>query len=225
MTNELPGRDEALNQELQQLINDAKRYPADSGNPVDRANRRIILTKLINSIKYSGKLSKQSQWSGIANYQGIYEEALQITFIEICQNLANYNPEYPVMAWVNRIFNSRFYDLFDKERRRGIKWLPKNSQASHILSLDEINKDLPLENEVSEQEQLKEIIQADPERFLTKEYIQDNPQANLKVILLLVLEGKQWKEIAEEIGVPLSTASSFYQRRLRKIISYLQKYI
>lgn len=225
MTNELPGRDEALNQELQGLINDAKLYPADSGNPVDRANRRIILTKLINGIKYSGKLSKQTQWSGVANYQGIYEEALQITFIEICQNLGSYNPEYPVMAWVNRIFNSRFYDVFDKERKKGIKWLPKNSEASQVLSLDEINKDLPLENEVSEHEQLKEIIQADPEKFLTEEYIQNHPQANLKVILLLVLEGKQWKEIAEEIGVPLSTASSFYQRRLRKIISYLQKYM
>jgi len=225
MKNELPGRDEALNQELQRLINDAKRYPADSGNPADRANRRIILTKLINAIKYSGKLSKQTQWSGIANYQGIYEEALQITFIEICKNIANYNPDYPVMAWVNTIFNSRFYDVVDKERRRGIKWLPKNSATSQILSLDEINEDLPLESQVSEQEQLKEIIQADPERFLTKEYIQNNPQANLKVILLLVLDGKPWKEIAEELGVPISTVSSFYQRRLRKIISYLQKYM
>jgi hypothetical protein len=51
------------------------------------------------------------------------------------------------------------------------------------------------------------------------------PQANLKTILLLVLEGKRWKEISEELNVPLSTASSFYQRRMRKIITYLKKYI
>ncbi|MDB9440528.1 hypothetical protein PN497_03995 [Sphaerospermopsis kisseleviana CS-549] len=47
----------------------------------------------------------------------------------------------------------------------------------------------------------------------------------MQAILLLVLNGKQWQEISEELKVPLSTASSFYQRRMRKIITYLKKYI
>lgn len=225
MTNDFPDIDELLNQELQQLINEAKQYPSDSENAIDRAKRRKALNKLINAIRYSGKLSKQPQWIGISNYEDYYNEALQLTFIEICQKITKYNPEYPVMGWVNKIVSRRLYDVVKKDKKKGITWLVKNAEVSPVVSLDEINKDLPIEYEGSEQEQLREIIKTDPESFLINEYIKENPQANLRAILLLVLEGKQWKEIAEELRVPLSTASSFYQRRMHKIISYLKKYI
>lgn len=225
MTNDFQQRDKALNQELQQLVNEANRYPADSENPTDRAKRRIALNKLINTTRCAGRLSQQTQWLGLPNYEDYYNEALQQTFIEICQKIEQYNPQYPVMAWVNKIFGRRFYDVVKKDQKRGITLLPKNPKITQVLSLDELNKDLPIENEISEQEQLKEIIENDPENILSNDYIKEHPQASLKAILLLVLEGKQWKEIAEELGVPLSTASSFYQRRMRKIISYLKKYI
>ncbi len=45
MTNDSQERDDALNQELQQLINEAKQYPVDSKNPHDRAKRRIALKR------------------------------------------------------------------------------------------------------------------------------------------------------------------------------------
>ncbi|MBW4498705.1 MAG: sigma-70 family RNA polymerase sigma factor [Scytonema hyalinum WJT4-NPBG1] len=225
MTNDSQDRDDALNQELQQLINEAKQYPADSKNPRDRAKRRIALNKLINAVRCSGRLSKQTQWLGLPNYEDYYNEALQHTFIEICQKIEQYNSQYPVMAWVNKIFTNRFSDVVRKDQKRGITLLPKNQEKTYVLSLDEINRDLPVEHEISEEEQLKEIIESDPENFFSEESIKEHPQANLKAILLLVLEGKQWKEISEELGVPLSTASSFYQRRMRKIITYLKKYI
>jgi len=225
MTNEFLGRDDALNQELQQLVNEAKRYPADSKNPTDRAKRRIALNKLINAIRGSGKLSKQVQWWESPNYEDYYDEALQLTFIEICQKIEQYNPQYPVMAWVNMIFSRRISDVGKKDKKRGITQIPKHQQVAQILSLDEIKKDFPVDNEISEQQQLKEIIENDPENVLENDCIKDHPQANLKAILLLVLEGKQWKEISEELKVPLSTASSFYQRRMRKVITYLKKYI
>ncbi|HIK04963.1 MAG TPA: sigma-70 family RNA polymerase sigma factor [Trichormus sp. M33_DOE_039] len=226
MTNDFPLRDDALNQELQQLVNEANRYPADSQNPTDRAKRRIALNKLINAIRGSGKLSKQAQWMESPNYEDYYHEALQITFVEICQKIEQYNPEHPVMAWVNIIFSRRISDVAKKDQKRGITQLPKHQKVAPVLALDEINKDLPIENEISsEQQQLKEIIENDPEKILKNDYIQDYPQANLQVILLLVLEGKRWKDISEELGVPISTASSFYQRRMRKIITYLKKYI
>ncbi|BAY42120.1 hypothetical protein NIES2111_65160 (plasmid) [Nostoc sp. NIES-2111] len=225
MTNDFQERDDTLNQELQQLVNEAKRYRVDSGNPTDRAKRRIALNKLINAIRCSGRLSKQTQWLESPNYEDYYNEALQQTFIEICQKIEQYNPQYPVMAWVNTIFSRRFYDVAKKDQKKGITRLPKNSEISQVLSLDELNKDLPVDDEISEQEQLKEIIESDPQNFLSNEYIKGHPEASLKAILLLVLEGKQWKEISEELGVPISTASSFYQRRMRKIIDYLKKYI
>ncbi len=224
MTNDLPNRDNALNQELQQLVNEAKRYPANSKNPQDRAKRRIALNKLINAVRCSGRLSKQTQWLGLPNYEDYYNEALQHTFIEICQKIEQYDPQYAVMAWVNKIFTRRFYDVLKKDQKRGITLVPKN-QDNPVISLDTINRDLPVNQEISESEQLQEIIENDPENFLSNESIKEHPKANLKAILLLVLEGKQWKEISEELGVPLSTASSFYQRRMHKIITYLKKYI
>jgi RNA polymerase sigma factor (sigma-70 family) len=225
MTNDFQQRGDALNLELQQLVNEAKRYPADSNSPTDRAKRRIALNKLINAIRCSGKLSKQGQWIESPNYEDYYHEALQITFIEICQKIEQYNPQYPVMAWVNIIFSRRFYDVREKDQKRGMTQLPKQQKVAPVLALEEINKDLPLENDISEQQQLKEIITNDPENILKNDYIKEYPHANLKVILLLVLEGKKWKEISQELEVPISTASSFYQRRMRKIITYLKKYI
>jgi len=226
MANDFQDRDDALNQELQQLINEAKRYPSESQNPTDRAKRRIALNKLINAIRGSGKLSKQAQWMESPNYEDYYHEALQITFGEICQKIEQYKPKYPVMAWVNVIFSRRIYDVAKKDQRRGITQLSKQQKVPLVLALDEIYKDLPIENEIySEEQQLKEIIKNDPEKILENDYIQNYPQANLKAILLLVLEGKRWKDISEELGVPISTASSFYQRRMQKTVTYLKKYI
>ncbi|MBW4636160.1 MAG: sigma-70 family RNA polymerase sigma factor [Iphinoe sp. HA4291-MV1] len=225
MTNDFQHTDNALNQELQQLISEAKQYPHDSKNPHDRAKRRIALSKLINAVRCSGRLSKQTKWLGLPNHEDYYNEALQHTFIQICQKIEQYNPQYPVMAWVNKIFTSRFSDVVRKDQKRGITQLPKNQEKTYVLSLDEINRNLPVEHEISEEEQLKEIIESDPEKFFSQEFIKEHPQANLKAILLMVLEGKPWKEISEELGVPISTASSFYQRRMRKIITYLNKYI
>ncbi|MEH1931671.1 sigma-70 family RNA polymerase sigma factor [Nostoc sp.] len=223
MTNDFPGRDDVLNQELQQLIEQAKRYPAESENPGDRAERRIALNKLINNIRSSGRLSKQTKWLRLPNYEDYYNEALQHTFIQICQKVEQYNPQYPVMAWVNQIFKMRFCDAVKQEGPRGITMLPKNHKS--ILSLDEINRDLPVTENISSEQQIKEIIESDPENFLSNEYVKGNPQATLQTILLLVLEGRQWQEISEELGIPISTASSFYQRRMPKIIGYLKKYI
>ncbi|BAY37680.1 hypothetical protein NIES2111_20190 [Nostoc sp. NIES-2111] len=225
MTSEFSERDDDLNKELQHLINEAKQYPADSQNPTVRAKRRIALNKLLNTIRTCGKLSKQAQWLESPNYEDYYHEGLQLTFLEICQKLEQYNPQYPVMAWVNIILSRRISDVAKKYQKRGITQLPKHQKIPQVLALDEINKDMPIDHEIYEQQELKEIIENDPENFFSNEYINGHPQASLKVILLLVLEGKQWKEISQELGVPLSTASSFYQRRLRKTITYLKKYI
>ncbi|UKO98740.1 sigma-70 family RNA polymerase sigma factor [Nostoc sp. UHCC 0870] len=222
MTNDFPQKDDTLNQELQKLVNEAKQYPADSQNPTDRAKRRIALNKLINAIKYSGKLSKQTKWLESPQYEDYYHEALQLTFIEICQKIEKYDPQYSVMQWVNIIFSRRMSDVRQKDQKRGMTWLPKQQE---IDSLDTLNQEVPVESEISNEEQLKEIIENDPENFLSSQYVKENPQANLKVILLLIIEGKQWKEISEELGVPISTASDFYRRRMRNIVTYLKKYI
>lgn len=224
MSNDFHQRDNALNQRLQQLVEEARQYPAN-GSSTERVRRRIALNNLISAIQVSESLSKQTKWLGLPNYKEYYHEALQQTCVEVCQKIDEYNPQYPVMAWVNKIFTWRFNDVVKKDQKRGLTQLPKNQEIPQVLSLEDLNKEPLLEDEISELEQIKEIIENDPEGFLKNEQIQGHPQANLQAILLLILERKRWKEISQELDVPMSTVASFYQRRVRKIIAYVKKYI
>ncbi len=217
--------DNALNQQLQQLVEEIKQYSAADDSAVIRVKRRIALNKFVNVICNSGRLRKQTKWLGLPNYEDYHNEALQITFMEICDKIEEYNPQYPVMAWVNKIFQWRFIDVVNKERKKGLTKVPKGEKITPVLSLDDINRKLPTVDGVSPEEQIKEIVNKDPKKYLISQHLKNHPQANLKAILLFLLEGKKWKEISQELGVPLTTASSFYQRRMHKIIDYLKKYI
>ena len=225
MNSDSQQRDNALNQQLQELVEEIKQYSANADRAIIRVKRRVALNKFVNAVVNSGRLSKQTQWMGVANYEDYHNEALQLTFMEICSKIDEYNPQYPVMAWVNKIFHWRFIDVVNKERKKGITKIPKGEKISPVLSLDDITKEIPQSNKLSQTEIIKEVINKDPEKYLIAEHLRGHPEANLKSILLFLLSGKKWKEISQELGVPLTTASSFYQRRMHKIINYLQKYI
>ncbi len=218
-------RDNALNRQLQELVEEIKQYSANDDSAIVRVNRRIALNKFVKAIVNSGRLSKQTRWLGLPNYEDYHNEALQLTLMEICSKIDEYNPQYPVMAWVNKIFHWRFIDVVKKEEKKGITMVPKGETISPVLSLDDIKKELHGSNEISQEEIIKGIITKDPERYLISQHLKGHPDANLKVILLFLLSGKKWKEISQELDVPLTTASSFYQRRMHKIIDYLKKYI
>ncbi|MGB3640662.1 MAG: sigma-70 family RNA polymerase sigma factor [Rivularia sp. (in: cyanobacteria)] len=217
--------DNALNQQLIVLVEEINLYSAADDSAVIRVKRRIALNKFVNAVVNSGRLSKQTQWLGLPNYEDYHNEALQLTFMEICSKMEEYNPQYPVMAWVNKIFHWRFIDVVNKERKKGITKVPKGEKISPVLSLDDITKEIHCSSQLSQAEVIKEVINKDPEKYLISQWLRGHPEANLKAILLFLLEGKKWKEISQELGVPLTTASSFYQRRMHKIIDYLKKYI
>lgn len=225
MNSDSQQRDNALNQQLIVLVEEIKQYSANDDSAIIRVKRRIALNKFVNAVVNSGRLSKQTQWSGLPNYEDYHNEALQLTFMEICNKIDEYNPQYPVMAWVNKIFHWRFIDVVNKERKKGLIMVPKGKKISPVLSLDDINKEIHRENQISQEEILSEIINKDPDKFLISQHLRGHPEANLKVILLFLLEGNKWKEISQDLGIPLTTLSSFYQRRMHKIIDYLKKYI
>ena len=225
MNSDSQQRDNALNQQLQELVEEIKQYSASNDSVTVKVKRRIGLNKLINTIEASGRLSKQTQWFGLPNYEDYYNEALQLTFIEICDKVDEYNPKYPVMAWVNQIFNWRFIDVINKEQKKGLTNVPKKKKIPPIISLDWLKIKLIIDKEISEIEEIKEIINQDPEKYLINEHVKAHTEANLKAILLLLLEGNKWKEISQELGVSISTVSSFYYRNMHNIIAYLKKYI
>lgn len=225
MNSDFQQMDNALNQQLQELVEEIKQYSANADSAVIRVKRRIALNKFVDAVVNSGRVRKQTKWLGLPNYEDYHNEALQLTLMEICNKIDEYNPQYPVMGWVNKIFHWRFIDVVNKEKRKGITKIPKGEKISPVLSLDEITKEIRQSNQLSQTEVIKEVIVKDPEKYLISQQLRGHPEANLKAILLFLLEGKKWKEISQELGVPLTTASSFYQRRMHKIIDYLKKYI
>ncbi|BAZ13210.1 hypothetical protein NIES4071_50490 [Calothrix sp. NIES-4071] len=214
-----------LNEQLQQLICEAKQFPLTDENPTIRAKRRIALNKLISAIRSSGKVSRLIKWMGEPNYQDYYNEALQQTFIEVCNRIDQYNPQYAVMAWVNEILKCRIYDVVKKDKKKGITMFPKTETISRVLSLDEIRKEISSCSFVSDEEQLKEIIEADTDNYLKNESIQGDTSITLQVLLLMILDGKKWIEISQDTGIAISTLSCFYSRRLRNVIAYVKQYI
>lgn len=200
-----------FNQRLQELVSDARSHPPKT------VKRQIALNKLVMEIQRSGKLAhpQRGMWPAYI-YEDLYNEALGQTFIEICQKIENYNPAHPVMAWVNFLLNNRFIDAVRRYQ----------SQQKPLISLDDLDKPIAANEESSEAQRVREFIREDPENRLKSESIQNRPDVTLQRLLWLKdVEDRKWKEIAEELGLGVSTLSTFYQRGLHKVADYFRKYL
>ena len=216
-----------LNQYLQSLLSQAIAHPRKS------TKRRILLNKFLKAIIHSGELSNQGRWRGLPNFDDFYQEALDQTFLEICEKIESYRPEKPVMAWVNFYFKNRFHDLVKKHRKKGITNIPKQQQKTTIMSLDDLEKDVPDDDTESDAQNLRTFIQEDPEGKLKNEYIQGYPHATLqKILWLRFIEDKKWKDISQDLDtnknfkkIPVSTLNSFTKQKMRKLQPYFQQYL
>jgi hypothetical protein len=98
-----------FDERLQQLAREAKQQPPLSHQ------RQLLLNRLVNKILQSDRLSHPQRGSWPPSlYEDLYNEAMQKTLLEICQKIDNYNPEHPVMAWVNYLLKKRFSDVVKK---------------------------------------------------------------------------------------------------------------
>ncbi len=214
------------NQLLQQLVKQAQDHPDRS------VQRRIALTKLISKIRQSPSLKKPNNNLNIPNYLDIYNEVLNEVCMEICHRIDSYKPEYPVMAWVNKIFNYRSIDAYNRNQRGGITNIPKNEQPAWIeldrpinssdtesmytqISTPHINDD---ENTL-----LKELIQTDPDGVFNSRHIQKRPDATFQKIALMRLEGEQWDEVSRRFEISTGSLSTFYQRSIDHFLDYIRK--
>lgn len=222
-----------LDFQLRQLVREAQQYPAQS------SERWKVLNRFVIKIQRSEKLKKFTEWQDYPNFEEIYEEAKAKTFVEICNNIDGYHPEYKVMAWVNQILKWRFKDVLRQARNRSqvlsldeLDSLNSNSEiiASKELSRakDEINEKLIIQsNHESESTLLKEFVRRDPERVLQNTYIGEDKNANLQAVLLMRLNEEKWEEISKQLGHPISRLSELYQRSIkkRKIIDYFRNHL
>lgn len=264
------------NKELQELIEKIQDLPDNS------RKRRKLLNQLITSIQESGKLTSVYTFNSrkcnihlTTQFKDVYNDALGETFLYIAQNIDDYNPEKPVMAWVNQTLEWKFLTAFNKEYPEE-RWIVSKKDSTYfkllilmfflendfnfkrtlIACINWKNKIIIQKNEKRRQNRvlvsfdapinsdptttlsdwlaapepsrnhrlLYEFIEDDPERILKNTKMR-NCDVSLQQILLLLLDGYKWKEIANKLQVAMGSVNSFYTRCLKnqKIRDYFRE--
>lgn len=219
---ENPQPSDDIHEKLKQLALEAKRHP-----PLNR-NRQLALNQLARELYQLKKIKSnllihppRGNWPpGI--YDELYQEALQKTCIYICQKIHNYNPEHPVMAWVNFTLKNRFSDIAKEYKNRCISILSLDELDKYIIT--KVSKEPPPETPLGQQ--LREFLEEDPENLFKGVHIRNHPEATFQFLAIAkFVEGKTWQEISDNLGIGIPALSSFFSRRLQDFRPYFQKYL
>lgn len=210
--------------QLRELALEAQQHPAQS------RQRNRALTKLIEAIGRCHRLVRpyRESWPPLI-YEDLYNEAYGKTLEYICQNIDNYYPEKPVMAWVNQILKFRFSDVVDRhmneKKRRELpslddlednleKWLSEKFQHS---------EEARMVRELHEEwRELRELIEEDPDHLFRGVLLRGRPDITWQVIALAKLDGETLDSISQRFGVSISGIDSLFNRNLRRFRDYFR---
>jgi hypothetical protein len=205
-----------LDAQLRQLVKEACSHPPGS------LVRQRKLTQVIRLS--SGKLWRE----GVAYYQ----DALQQTWVYFCQNVceaktgACYDPDRSsVSTWLNSYLRRRLQDFFidgQKQQATRATGLARGSRSGETGEITD-----PIDNLAAQPDvppillEVKTWAETDVTGDLQQTHIEGYPRINCQMLILRRLPPETgWKELSAELGLSVSTLSSFYQRqclpRLRK---------
>ncbi len=199
--------------ELNQLAEEAPQYPERS------YKRRRTLNLLAIKILQSRKLTRPHNDSlPPAVSEDLYHEALNITVMEICKKIDEYDSTRgDILGWANFLLKRRFIDLVRKWRSHNCRPFNLNDIEHHLGTWDGSH---------SASEELKQVIEEDPDGVFTRTHIRRNPQATFQFLVLArIWEDRRWQDISTELEVPQATLCEFFQRQLNELKPYLQDYL
>ena len=133
----------------------------------------------------------------ITNDEDDAKDVLQEAFISAFRNLSSYKGEAAFGAWLKRIVVNKAINHIKKKQLE-------------IASLDIEQHDLALENNTDDHD-----ISYSAERI--REAIQNLPKGYRVVFSLYLLEGYDHQEIADILGITVSTSKSQYNRAKKKL--------
>lgn len=216
--------DSELNAELKQLA------VAAQGHPVGSPGRQRSLNQLVRTLQASRRLSRPPRREFDHLNEEICAEAHQRLFIYVCNKIDLYRPEHEVMQWVNFMLNRRF---FYEARQECISFYRPDRQrlsAQPWLTVEDVerspalNPAQPTATPTLEQ-QARDYVETDPEGLLAQAHVRNRPDVTFQVLLLRVLDGYKWHEIAAEFTVALPTLHSLYRRQLKRLAPQLRSYL
>lgn len=201
------------NTQLKKLAIEVQRHP-----PYTEL-RQYALGELIEAIRLSGRLCHPHRASFSPQfYDLLYDEAVNKTLTYVCRKIDNYDPERgdkKFMNWVNfrleRVFIESAHEFREPNTR-------------DLSSLTELEKIVQPEEPLSLLEMVRECLEENAENIFKQAHIKNRPDANFRFIALARISGKSWEEISAELGIPLPTLSSFFQRSCEKFRSKFRQY-
>ncbi len=194
--------------DLSSLVLEARQYPA--GSP----QRQRLLTEIIRQIQRSGKVWRDYQ---IPVEQ--YQDALQSTWIWFCQNLEKYDPmRANPTTWFNCILKFRLMDLRRKQIQHEMHFQSNCACVGNSDEMLDLIDRLPAPALDHSEEMLTELWTwlQENRSTLVQKTIRNNPNINVYLLITRRLPTENqasWQMLSQELGVPIPSLSSFYQRQ------------
>ncbi|NET15754.1 MAG: sigma-70 family RNA polymerase sigma factor [Okeania sp. SIO1H6] len=211
---------------LRNLTLEASQYPLGT------KERRRIVNRILIILDRPGRLCRPRRDLSQDCYEDIFAIAKGILFLHIYRNIKSYNPSRgEFLAWANHLFKLKFEDAIKEYFYKGKKLSSKKNMEQtfeEINQAEEINQ-IPDQSSSSDNpflsEQVRKCIEEDPTGEFKATYTSDNPQANFQYIALKRLDGYQWSELSQELGVSIPALSNFYRRYLQRFIPIFRDYL
>lgn len=199
---------------LKQLALEAKQHSPQT------QQRQYLLTELINAIQLSGRLIRPQRGELSRDfYILIYDDAVNRTLLYVFQKIDLYDPERGkgvFMNWVNFRLDRTLRDI------RASYQLTQDKP----IAIEEIETIGERQNLPTTFEIITHYIERDPDKIFQQEMIKKNPNASFQAIFLAKrIQGKSWKEISQDLEIPVTTLSSFYWRCIQRFAPKIKQYV
>lgn len=139
------------------------------------------------------------------------QDVVQETFLRVYQHRSDYDPQYSLKTWIYSIATRLAINILNSARRKRLFFLFRREEESSDFACPQL-EELPdpkatPEEHYSNQQRYEQVITA-------LNHLQPRQRTAL---ILNKLEGLSYKEIADTIGVSLSTVESLIFRAKQKL--------
>ena len=148
---------------------------------------------------------------GMTRNRADAEDLVQETYLKAFQKFHQYQPGTNIKAWLYRILTNTYITSYRKAQRS-----PKRASSDTVEDWQLADAD----SEVGLKSAEVEALEALPSAQL-RDALDSLSEEHRMVVLMADVEGMSYKEIAEELGVPMGTVMSRLNRARKNLRSAL----
>ena len=161
--------------------------------------------------RYSALLLRQIRH--LVQDEYLAQDVLQYVFLQLYRSLPTLRVGGTLKAWLSQVARHRCFDELRRKRPVFFSEIapePEGSEFSPLLLLSD--PDLPPEEQI-EQDELRELL---------LEAIEMLPSPARSVVLLRYTYQLSFREIGQELGVPVATAKTYFHRAKKPLRALLE---